>query len=208
MLHAVVLYVCLVAGFPRSTPKFWIQPLLNSDAPKLQAFLEVASLLRRTFNKDANVLSGLAIEAEHVQALVERSTDNILLAARAYDDRLVGFAEVLMPGFLLKKSGAAYPERLCGVLKPYMASLAVEPSWQLCGVGRALVDQAERSAMEAGYSCITLEVEATNTAALALYTSGGYEQVDCDENGRKLVGDVFFGKSKRVCKLTLEKSLE
>ena len=92
--------------------------------------------------------------------------------------------------------------------KRHMASLAVEPSWQLCGVGRALVDQAERSAMEAGYSCITLEVEATNTAALALYTSGGYEQVDCDENGRKLVGDVFFGKSKRVCKLTLEKSLE
>ena len=190
--------------------QFCVQPLRVqrgwSSAADIGSIISVAGLLRRTFNADANKLSGLAIEAEHVQGLVERCTENILLVARS-DDTLVGFAEVFTPDFLSKKGGV-YPERVRKALKPYVASLAVDQRWQSRGAGRALMLAAESSALKAGYSCITLEVEATNTAALALYNSlGGYEQVGCDENGRRLVGDVFFGRSRRVCKLTLEKRL-
>ena len=105
--------------------------------------------------------------------------------------------------------GTGYPERVRKSLKPYVASLAVDASVRAQGLGAALMRGAEERAQgaAAGAVSLTLEVEDTNAAALALYSKLGYQVTRRDENGRKLVGDVFFGKSERVTKLWLEKEL-
>ena len=166
----------------------------------------VSSLLRRTFNAAANPVSGLLIEAEHALGLRERLADNILLTACA-DDGPVGFVEVYTPTFLAKAAGEQYPERVRSMLKAYVASLAVDQSSRSQGVGRALMLSAERRAAGMGWPCITLEVEEDNERAVDLYTKLGYTMVRRDVEGRRLVGDVFFGRSVAVTKLAFEKQL-
>ena len=93
-------------------------------------------------------------------------------------------------------------------LKPYVASLAVASSVRAQGVGIALMRAAEQRAREAAQrTVLSLEVEDSNVAALALYTKLGYQVRSRDDTARKLVGDVFFGRSERVTKLWLEKEL-
>ncbi|HXW96555.1 MAG TPA: GNAT family N-acetyltransferase [Gemmatimonadales bacterium] len=53
--------------------------------------------------------------------------------------------------------------------------LAVEPGAQGKGIGRALVDAAERWAKERGYRRITLNVFAQNSRAREVYQRLGYE---------------------------------
>ena len=93
-------------------------------------------------------------------------------------------------------------------LRPYVASLAVATSVRTQGVGLALMRAVEESARESYGTTITLEVEDTNDAALRLYSRLGYRVLRRDANARKLVGDVFFGRSEPVTKLWLEKDLE
>ena len=69
-----------------------VRPLAASD------FLSAAQLLRRTFAQDANPVSGMAIVAEHVMTLKERSTANLQLVAFDDDEsgsgNPIGFVEV------------------------------------------------------------------------------------------------------------------
>ena len=92
-------------------------------------------------------------------------------------------------------------------LKPYVASLAVASSVRAQGVGGALMRAAEQRAREAAQRIVSLEVEDTNVAALALYAKLGYQIKSRDDKARKLVGDIFFGRSERITKLWLEKEL-
>jgi ribosomal protein S18 acetylase RimI-like enzyme len=66
----------------------------------------------------------------------------------------------------------------------------------------------ERRAATLGSTCVNLEVEEANKPALDLYSKLGYKEVGRDEKGRKLVGDILFGRSERVTKLSLEKRLD
>lgn len=182
-----------------------------------QDVMPVAKLLRSTFAADANSVSGLLIVAENALGLRERMRDNVMLVAtpelpldgvdREGSSNLVGFVELLTPAWLASDQALAYPDRVREQQQPYIFSLAVEESSRSRGVATALMRAAEARAAEQGHSILTLEVEETNAAALALYARLGYELVDRDEGGRMLVGDIFFGQSKRVVKLSFQKRL-
>ena len=139
-------------------------------------------------------------------SLRERSSDlgsNLLLVAttrtRSYE--VVAFVEAYLGG-----SGAnTLPERLRKQpsVGPYVASLAVDPEYRGRGVGAAVMRECE--ARLAGRGTITLEVEEDNIAALNLYKRLGYAVVSRDTKARKLEGDMFFGRSVGVTKLTLQK---
>jgi len=94
------------------------------------------------------------------------------------------------------------------MLKPYVASLCVRPDARRQGIARQLMRAAEeRIAAGPPPYALTLEVEEGDEAATALYRSLGYMQTGRDAEGKKLVGDVFFGRSERVTKLQFEKKL-
>lgn len=71
-------------------------------------------------------------------------------------------------GFILVRALAGEAEIL---------TLAVSPAARRRGLGRALVEAATRTAMEAGAEALFLEVAADNAAALGLYASCGFQQV-------------------------------
>ena len=182
-----------------------VRPLAASD------FLSAAQLLRRTFAQDANPVSGMAIVAEHVMTLKERSTANLQLVAFDDDEsgsgNPIGFVEVYTPEFLLSSLARPYPPEMRKKLKPYVASLAVEPSARRRGVGRALMREVEaRIADGPPPHVLSLEVEVENSAATRLYEDMGYRLVGRNE-GWRLDGDMLFGKSVKVEKLSFEKAL-
>ena len=53
---------------------------------------------------------------------------------------------------------------------------------------------------------LTLEVEEGDEPAIALYRKLGYDYVR-REDGRRLVGDILFGRSVQVTRLRFEKDL-
>ena len=61
-------------------------------------------------------------------------------------------------------------------------SLAVDPGWQGKGIGRALMQATEETALARGYVTMRLEVRADGERARALYESQGYRQIGTVEN--------------------------
>lgn len=59
-----------------------------------------------------------------------------------------------------------------------LESVAVDPARQGQGIGRSLIDHAERVAREAGLGAVDLYTNALMTENLRLYPSLGYEVVD------------------------------
>jgi ribosomal protein S18 acetylase RimI-like enzyme len=94
---------------------------------------------------------------------------------------------------------AAGPDRVVGVLvvRPQgmallLESVAVDPAHQGRGIGRSLIDHAERVARDAGLGAVELYTNARMTENLRLYRSLGYELVDRRrEDG---FDRVFFSK--------------
>ena len=59
----------------------------------------------------------------------------------------------------------------------YVANVAVKNAFRRKGIGRRLLSYAEERARERGCSFISLEVRVSNTAAVSLYSSEGYEKM-------------------------------
>ncbi len=74
-----------------------------------------------------------------------------------------------------------------------LESVAVDPAHQGHGIGRSLIDHAERGARDAGLGSVDLYTNALMTENLRLYPSLGYDLVDRRrEDG---FDRVFFRKS-------------
>ena len=65
------------------------------------------------------------------------------------------------------------PEAMRGEF--YTANLAVDPAWQGCGVGSALLGHAGQLAEENGLAMCSLNVDLDNPRAKALYERQGYQ---------------------------------
>ena len=56
----------------------------------------------------------------------------------------------------------------------HLSLLAVQPAWQRCGIGSALVDWLQCSALTAGINRIDVEMRANNFAARCFYSTLGF----------------------------------
>ncbi|NDC71656.1 MAG: GNAT family acetyltransferase, partial [Betaproteobacteria bacterium] len=56
----------------------------------------------------------------------------------------------------------------------WLYSVAVDPKRRLCGLGRSLVEHAERALADLGCMKVNLQLLATNEATAAFYKSLGY----------------------------------
>lgn len=61
-------------------------------------------------------------------------------------------------------------------------SIAVDPQAQGSGIGRALMNEVERSALEAGFQKIELSVRPSNIQALSFYEKLGWKKVFYDQS--------------------------
>ena len=82
--------------------------------------------------------------------------------------------------FLVAKCG----ESICGYVgcyyvldEGYITNVAVDPEYRRLGIGRALIEELTKRARDKKLAFLTLEVRASNGAAIALYEKTGFEKV-------------------------------
>jgi ribosomal protein S18 acetylase RimI-like enzyme len=101
------------------------------------------------------------------------------------------------------------------VWRPYVASLAVRAADRKQGLGRLMMQEAERTASAWGYREMMLEVAACNEAAAAFYTRLGYRRVrDAESTGAQVVrtrdwldGPIQYWEVTSVAKRLMRKPL-
>ena len=71
-------------------------------------------------------------------------------------------------------------QEICG--EAYITNVAVFREHRTCGIGRALLKSAYCGAKERNCEFITLEVRESNSAAIALYESEGFEKAGIRKN--------------------------
>ena len=110
-------------------------------------------------------------------AAIERSVFNDPWSRRSFAD-LVDTRQVL---FLVAESEAGgvvgYAIVLVSGVESELANLAVTRLVQKQGLGRRLLNEAVAAARERGCGEMFLEVRASNAAAIALYSTAGFEGV-------------------------------
>jgi ribosomal-protein-alanine N-acetyltransferase len=63
-----------------------------------------------------------------------------------------------------------------GDTQAHLSLLAVKPTHQRCGIGRALIEWIEESALTAGVTTVTLELRANNYGARSFYRLLGFQE--------------------------------
>jgi ribosomal-protein-alanine N-acetyltransferase len=133
-------------------------------------------LLRRLFGppepslSEARAPDAAAIATLHGQSFrrgwSDSEVEQLLLDPRVLAHRAVSGSD--FAGFILSRMAAGEAEIL---------SVAVDPTWQGCGLGRRLLDLHLRRLAGLGVGTVFLEVEEGNTAALRLYDRAGFREV-------------------------------
>ena len=82
-------------------------------------------------------------------------------------------------GFVCLSDGrvAAYGGMICAVDEGQITNIAVLPDYRRRGMGDALIKSLLRYAKEERLDTVTLEVRASNAAAIALYRRNGFSEV-------------------------------
>lgn len=65
----------------------------------------------------------------------------------------------------------------CVLEEAYVTNVAVDPAYRRRGIGRLLMDALQQEAQKQGAAFLSLEVRASNTAALDLYRGSGFQAV-------------------------------
>jgi len=156
-----------LASFPVKTMSLRIRDFENRDVPAIRAC--IASLQDHEREIDPRLRPGETIAADYWAKLVERcrEADGHVMVAEL-DKAVVGFVAVLtrIRFTELDDPPGAYA---------LIADLAVLPDQRGKGIGRELLQTAERRARDAGAVQLRIGVLARNEAARGLYLSAGFE---------------------------------
>ena len=118
-----------------------------------------------------------AMEERHIEALaeIERLCFHAPWSAQALREELGQQSNL----FLVAEQEGVLGYVGCQTVldEGYITNVAVHPTARRRGVAQALLAELEQQARQRGLSFITLEVRASNAAAIALYTQAGYEPV-------------------------------
>ena len=147
---------------------------------------------------------------ETSSGLQERLGQTVLLVAED-DSIIVGTVEGFTPRFLAGKQVRFWDEnlRLDGT---YVTALAVEQTARRRGIAQQLMGRLENWTWSAGYGSVSLQVDATNLAALALYRRMGYQVIRADMRAlttpsrNALLTSVVFGGARERSLLALQKT--
>lgn len=127
----------------------------------------VLDLGRRTAG--SSVASDRPASSAVVELALERLVDSVESHSHA---ALVAEAEGRPVGFVLMIDDM--PDEITSMPQGFIAYMAVEPALQGRGIGKKLLEAAEREARRHGLPYICLMVTEENAAARALYAGAGY----------------------------------
>jgi aminoglycoside 6'-N-acetyltransferase I len=96
-------------------------------------------------------------------------SEGIVLLAEDADGRPLGFAEMTIR--------RDHVEGTCSAPVPYLEGWYVDPSHRNRGVGRALIDAAEKWALEAGLTELASDAETANDEGIRAHLSLGFREV-------------------------------
>jgi aminoglycoside 6'-N-acetyltransferase I len=119
-------------------------------------------------------------DAETRKHFEEGRTSPIIFVAEA-EGRLVGFLEL---------DYRKYAPGCTSSPVPFIEGWYVEPALQRRGVGRALVEAAERHSRAHGHREIASDAEIDNTDGIAAHLACGYEEVERVVCFRRSLSDV------------------
>jgi ribosomal protein S18 acetylase RimI-like enzyme len=138
-----------------------IRTALPTDIPALHRLVESAyrgDSARGGWTHEADLLGGQRIDAATLAVLIADPTETILLAFD--EDELIGCVQVSDRG-----GGLAY-----------LGMLAISPARQAAGLGRMLINAAERDARTIGATRIEMTVIRQRAELIAYYERRGYAQ--------------------------------
>lgn len=179
-----------------------------SDGPVIWA--QRASVLTRVLGqirrrvamgegRECRLMVGTDSESGEVRACCD-------IAIHLFDTRYQRFE-------LMTDEVPADAERDRYVWRPYVASMAVNPLHRRSGIGKEMLQEAERVARQWGYDELMLEVACDNSAAIDFYNRNGYELVrrtfDPMEEGATVVRVKYglYWQIEQVEKYLMRKSL-
>ncbi|NJE31346.1 N-acetyltransferase [Thermococcus sp. 18S1] len=175
-------HIALKAGGGEETEAEHFARLMEISAPEYFPALlgeRFKELFRRLFLEKANLFSH-----EHVVfAIYEGQIAGMLLGydwrAKKREEKRTGWLMMKslgfdflrkLPGFISSTSGSGRLEKG----DYYVSNVAVYPEFRGRKIGKALMLEAERLAMESGAERIALDVEVDNERAIAIYKKLGY----------------------------------
>lgn len=96
---------------------------------------------------------------------------------------LIAEAEGQLIGQIFINLHSTWLNSIIGIRTGYLHSFRVKPEFRNRGVGRSLIQTAERTLIKQGYQRVVISVAKSNEGALRLYQNLGYE-VFRDDPGR------------------------
>ena len=148
--------------------------------------LKTVLSLESTFPNGPNSLKN---NSKYTNKYPIRPLQNMIVACNAKDGQVVGFAEV--DARPLGKSGSVVQDAVPtdgapeNMLRSYMYNLAVDKKWKRKGIASALIEACEQYVTKQHDTCIEkrlyLRVRKSNYAAIALYKSLDYVEMDPEE---------------------------
>ncbi len=138
-----------------------IRPVESSDTDAVLALAHRLEIGVAAWRDPAAVAA--AVQGWLDGSLIDGTTTALVAEV---DGELVGFVSV------------SSTEHFTGERDAYVGELVVAEGAERRGVGRALMEQAEACALDAGFRCITLTTGAANAPARSFYASLGYAEED------------------------------
>ena len=113
--------------------------------------------------------------AEHIPAIleIEKDSNTAAWSERSFLNELDHAHGVFVVAFL-DKNLVGYGGMWLVVDEAHITTVAVSPNHRRQGIGKRIMEDLLHKAEEAGMICSTLEVRASNEAAIKMYESLGY----------------------------------